>query len=866
MPALPRSLRRPIPLPILGAGLFLLVVLFPCLFLGRVISPADVFTHYTPWSAVAPPTNVQNPMLNDPPTGWFTSMLAAKRFPEGFVWRPFLAGGVPGWHQLSSGLLSPLVLFPVLLLPGSLIFTAIVLLRFLVGFGSMYLLLADDGLEPAPATVGALLWGGAGAMAVWWLWPHASAAAVFPLLLLGVRLAFRPGSRLRRFGPFALATFLVVSAGFPAFAALGAWLSLAALLVELSRPESGGRRAGAMAGLAVAGIVGLLPLLPSIATFARFLAASGHMARRAGLALAGPLPLAHLQLLLDPFAFGSPMEGNPGTVPGMPGVNNFVENCLETGRLALPLAAAGLAVALAGRREATAHDRPAPRGPRPWGLLLVAAAVALYTSPGAALAGRLPGLSTSPLVRLRMVLLLALAGLAAHGTALLLRRLGPRAPSLAPLLVAAVALELSLFDSGFLSYLRPADAVPRATSALVRLKDETARSPARLAATFDAFWPNSAEMAGLEDVRSHFQFDAAWRRWLEEVDPKVFGEQGTFLLLDGLRSRLTSPVLDVSGVRWLLEPPHIRLVAPLAREEQREAAADRAAPPLARLGPDRRVEQPFETSGRPLRRVGLVLPAAGAPVRLSLEEEWSGRVVWRSEGAAGPLDSRGLAWWPTGDLAATFSRARLRLVVEPAGDREIPLAAGSPGEERWDEALVDGRPAGRPLAVALDFGGLARRDDVGGVDLRVFERTSALPRWWAVRDLRAADGLDDLLPKLREADPRRTAFVPTAQLASLESTLGPRRPVSARFLLLDDRPERLEVEVTLEAPALVVASIRSSSPHRALVDGRPAETIETYGLFRGYPLPAGTHRIELAAGPFARSGRPAYQRPSGSPR
>ena len=46
---------------------------FPTLFMGRVVSPNDVFANFDPWSIVKP-LDVQNSVINDPPTSYFTLM------------------------------------------------------------------------------------------------------------------------------------------------------------------------------------------------------------------------------------------------------------------------------------------------------------------------------------------------------------------------------------------------------------------------------------------------------------------------------------------------------------------------------------------------------------------------------------------------------------------------------------------------------------------------------------------------------------------------------------------------------------------------------------------------------------------------
>ena len=359
-------------------------------------------------------------------------------------------------------------------------------------------------------------------------------------------------------------------------------------------------------------------------------------------------------------------------------------------------------------------------------------------------------------------------------------------------------------------------------------------------------------MIGIEDARSHFFSEAGYRRLLEAVDPKVFGQFGTILVFDGLRTRMASPVLDLIGVRWLVEPPAIRLVEPLSLDDVRDA---RPVAPLAAFPGARRVEQSFGTSS-PIRRIGIsALPDRPRPtgLRLRLEEEWSGRTVWwNGDRPPDETGQRGTAWWRTTDLPATFDRGRLRLVVEPASSEaraELAAAAGPASVP----AVVDGRPASAPLAIALDFGGTVRRGDLGGIDLRVFERLGAMPRWWATWEA-LPGGVAEVAAPAAPLDLRRTTLVEKKTLDAARQHLASGGPHRARFTLLDERPERSEVEVELASPALVVTSIKADSPHHPTIDGAPAPSFVADGLFRGWRVPAGRHRIVLEAGPFARWG------------
>ena len=63
---------------LIAAAAFNFVLFFPTLFLGRVVSPNDVFYNYDPWGLI-PHERVQNSLLNDPPTSLLTQVVMLKR-------------------------------------------------------------------------------------------------------------------------------------------------------------------------------------------------------------------------------------------------------------------------------------------------------------------------------------------------------------------------------------------------------------------------------------------------------------------------------------------------------------------------------------------------------------------------------------------------------------------------------------------------------------------------------------------------------------------------------------------------------------------------------------------------------------------
>ena len=54
---------------LIALAVYHFVFFFPTLFMHRVPSPNDVFSNFEPW-ATARPAEVQNSLLNDPPTAY----------------------------------------------------------------------------------------------------------------------------------------------------------------------------------------------------------------------------------------------------------------------------------------------------------------------------------------------------------------------------------------------------------------------------------------------------------------------------------------------------------------------------------------------------------------------------------------------------------------------------------------------------------------------------------------------------------------------------------------------------------------------------------------------------------------------------
>ena len=142
---------------LIAIAVYNFVLFFPVLFMGRVLSPNDVFFSYSPWSSLqsdaVPP---QNLLINDPPTGMYTHISMVKEDWRTFHWVPYTGGGVPGFGT-ANGVSTPLILVPALLAPLPWFYTAMVFVRLNLAFFFAYLWLREERIGRRGAAIGVRL-------------------------------------------------------------------------------------------------------------------------------------------------------------------------------------------------------------------------------------------------------------------------------------------------------------------------------------------------------------------------------------------------------------------------------------------------------------------------------------------------------------------------------------------------------------------------------------------------------------------------------------------------------------------------------------------------------------------------------------
>jgi hypothetical protein len=154
------------------------------------------------------------------------------------------------------------------------------------------------------------------------------------------------------------------------------------------------------------------------------------------------------------------------------------------------------------------------------------------------------------------------------------------------------------------------------------------------------------------------------------------------------------------------------------------------------------------------------------------------------------------------------------------------------------------------VPVTRDFiarAGLVRRHAFR--DLVVMENPAALPRAFVTYRARSAPAdADALLAALSDPrfDPLAESFVDGPPPFAMAPDAPPRGHPAG--FVHDDEAE-VELEVRLERNGLVVLADSHFPGWHATVDGAPVPIVATNHLFRGVPVPAGTHRVRFVYAP-----------------
>lgn len=552
----------------------------PYWIMGRTAAPVDFLSETVPWSSVRPAGYLnKNFLLNDTVLQfipWTASARASWKSGE----LPFLdrasGAGSALWANPQAGVLSPLTLaaavVPLIAWPVFLIAC-----KLLLGLAGMYLFLRGENLSRSAATAGAAAFAFSVFSVAFILFPHTAVTLLLPLVLWQIRRVAAGGWD--DVAVLSLLIALLFAGGHPESVFHGALLGVAyAFRVTWSTSR---RRSASVTRLVVAGVIALAMAAPLILPF---LAQLPHSQRLAELEAGGPGYFATATMSGDSLL--------PFLVPnyfGNPRVHNYRH---ETNFNDLAAQYAGLltlALALFAIVRRLDHFWSAA--------FLVSTLVAIpppFITPALA---RIPLLDISANGRLRFVVVLAMAVLAAKGldhliaagsTTLRVIAVGLFAvttvvcvasyplfaqygirrliffttlPALLSLAIAAAAASAGSrrFAAGawvliavdlfaVVGLYNPA--VERRffypeTAAIARMK---AASPAtRVLGVERALMTSSSAVVGLEDVRSHDPM--AFRPYVALLERNGY-DQSTYF--GQFKSLPPQPLLDFLGVRYIL--------------------------------------------------------------------------------------------------------------------------------------------------------------------------------------------------------------------------------------------------------------------------------------------------------------------------
>lgn len=787
---------------LLAAATYNLIVFFPVLFMGRVLSPNDVFMNFDPW-AIHRDTRVQNSLLNDPPTSYFTLMALAKERPEAFHWNPYIGSGIPGWGSSAAAILSPFVILPLLALPLTWVYTGIVFLKINAAFVFACLWLREERLGRRGAGAGAIVVAGASVYAVRFLWQVTNATALYPALLWLVRRAWN-GKRV----PVSLTAVVALAyalAGFPATMAYGAWIAIAYALFLAVRERRVPLRAAGAAALAVA--LALLVAAPSIHPLVKFIERSGYLSMREKVTLDGIYPAHHWRSFFDPERLGNPATKS-WTGDHALKMNNYVEATVYVGLAAIVFALL-----------APFHRRARSR----WfwiGVTVVILAAIFGAGAVARAVASLPGIRLSPLSRLVLLLPLPAGYFVASGVAFLdarLRRWPAAAAWTAAVVAVAAAADLAVVAGRFHPYLPPEKGAVPSTPTIEYLRAQP--QPFRVAPFFDYLWPNAAEMYGIEDIRSHFGSEEAYRRLLQRIDPTSWGGTSTVIQFNSLHFKLTDPLVSMLGVRYFLEQRSIDIVKWSIFAATEAGVADRG--PLA-MKPGMVFERSVRFDAEPFWAIEVpvfVDKAVGPDSRIAVSLFKYGAAVWERDFHPGDIAAMNKVYIPLRRYAEPGEEVRIRirsigiegsLSTGPAPAGESPVYYGRVKiPVIFDRELPDGR---------------------------IFENLAEVPRFRVARRVRRMTGeeflADEAIDLAREAVITEGGVAPPGDSGT-----------DARVRLVRYAADEQHLESEASAPFFLASSEKLTPELRILIDGKEARAVEINTLFAGLQVPAGKHEI-----------------------
>jgi hypothetical protein len=836
------------------------LALGPSLVGAKVFAGSDLALAYAPWRATqAADAEPDNACVSDTVDGFIPAAAEFRReLGNGDVaqWNPLASGGAPLGAVPSNAVWSPLSL-PFIALPTWLAPAWVKLLEMVVSIGGMFLLLRRLSLARGPSWLGGLIYTTSGFMVSWTNWPHTRVAAFVPLLLWSIERLVQLRTA-KAAVPIAVTLAAMLLGGFPAVVGYSLYLGGPYFLMRMlmTRPEprafiSTSVLAGT--GLAVGGLLAAFQLLPFLSQL------SGLDLEVRQQSPAQHLPLLSLVTAALPKAFG--------TCPGRDYVGpiNQVEVNAYVGSAVLVLAILAL---LRRRRPET------PAGPRTFFVVagLVCVVLGWVGGPLLAAAQHLPVFSNNPIGRIRVILGLCVAVLAAMGYDALLRSredkprrwtaavwLAVGAGSLLVLmrlrdnirpthhlaqsdrqtlyaaLAAAVVLAAIAVSRTRLHRIAvglvPAVVLAQALNVVlpywpqIPKHDFYPSTPVhrylaenlghdRFQGMGFAMLPGTNVYYGLRSLGGHAFTASTWRELMETADPGAF-RTPTFSTIGSSPEVAHAPALDRFAVRYLVVAPEQEAFGSV------QPAPEQSGTTEVRAGGT--LELPF--AGGALRGIGLTTAQpAGADGDVMVD-------VLQGDDL---ITGAGRRIFPTtgpGELHIAVAAESLRsapavLRIRNTTNRSLILATGRSGRPLM--SLV--RPADDGLQVAQ-----------ATPSATVYERTSALPRirWASTVDPAGSDaGL-----KAAGSTQARPGHV------ILASNPAGARGASGRVAVAHDGPDAIEADVTASGAGYVVLADGLQSSWRATVDGKPVSLLKADHALVAVPVPAGNHTVRVTYEP-----------------
>ncbi|MEA2489040.1 MAG: hypothetical protein QOH21_832 [Acidobacteriota bacterium] len=790
---------------LIALAVYNFVLFFPVAFMGRVVSPNDVFYNFEPWALYRPVDvgRVQNSLLNDPPTSYLTVVSLVKDGGAAFHWNPYIASGVPGYGSAAITTFSPFVLLPLLALPLTWFYTGVIFLKLNAALLFAYLWLREERLGKRGAAIGAVIVAGAGVYAVRWLWQITNATALYPALLWLVRRAFN--GRRSSIALMALLGVAYAFAGFPAAMAYGVYIAAAYAVVLLAVH----RRPRVLVAPLVAIVIAALIATPFLVPFAQLVRRSGYLEIRKEASVKTYFPASHARSFVEPDRLGSPAEKNWTGDRALGVMNNYVESTIYLGLLAIPLALLGIFY-----RRARSH----------WFWLAAAVVVvcAMFGVPGVReVIGRLPGFKYSALARVALLLPLPIGYLAGAGAARLtswLRRHASWRVVAGWTLAVAAAFELGLFAGQFHPYLPPAAADVPSTPTIDFLRREP--KPFRIAPMFIYLWPNTSELFRLEDVRSHFSSEAEYRRLLQRLDPTSWSGQSTVITFDSRSFGFDDPLAGMLGIRYYIENRAIDIIKWKTFGATLPGVKENGA---VRFRPGAVLQRTVTINAEPYWAIELpmhidAVSGKGAGLELTLLK--NGAAVWRRLVTKADADVMNKMYVPV----RPYARAGESVVVRVRSIGATGHLLRGENANAAETPLYYGR-----VTIPVVF----ERELPDG---RLFRNLAEVPRFHAVSRLRKLNR-DELLAA-RDVDFATEAVITDDPVMPPAVTA-----TDAQVTLTRYAPGEQHM-TTAASGAFFLASSEKLTPELAIeIDGKAVTPIEINGLFAGVPVPGDKHEV-----------------------